>query len=159
MKVLLSAVGLAKAGPERDLFEQYRARLNWPFDLREVDDKKPMTGPERMRREGRLLLDTVPPGAVVVVLDERGKTLDSEALAARLGQWRDQSVPTIAFLIGGADGHGADVVARADLLLSLGAMTWPHMLVRALIAEQLYRCDCILSGHPYHRGRARNFDD
>ena len=88
---------------------------------------------------------------MVIALDERGKNLTSADLARKLGQWRDEGRADVAFLIGGADGHGPGVKERADLVLSLGAMTWPHMLVRALLAEQLFRAQCILEGHPYHR--------
>jgi 23S rRNA (pseudouridine1915-N3)-methyltransferase len=87
-----------------------------------------------------------------VVLDERGKAEASAAFAARLGAWRDDGVRNVAFLIGGADGHDARVRKRADAILSFGAMTWPHLLVRAMLAEQLYRAHSILAGHPYHRG-------
>ena len=92
----------------------------------------------------------MPPGARTVVLDERGKSSDSRSFAATLGRWRDEGLRDAAFLIGGADGHDADLRRKADLLLSFGAMTWPHDLARAMIAEQLYRANCILSGHPYH---------
>jgi len=159
MRLLLGAVGRAKPGPERTLYEHYAGRLGWPLTLKEVEEKRPLTGAERMAREGALLLALAPPGAVLVVLDERGKTLDSEAFAARMGGWRDGGQANVAFLIGGADGHGEAVVGKADLLLSLGTMTWPHMLVRGMLAEQIYRAECILANHPYHRGRARDAID
>jgi 23S rRNA (pseudouridine1915-N3)-methyltransferase len=93
----------------------------------------------------------VPAGALVVLLDERGDDLTSAALAERIGKWRDQGIGDLALLIGGAAGHGEAARARAGFTLSLGRMTWPHMLVRGLIAEQLYRAQQILAGHPYHR--------
>lgn len=151
MRLWLAAVGRAKAGPELDLYTQYVRRLSPPPVLKEVEVKRPLPVPERMAREGELLLAAIPPGAVAVALDERGKSMGSEAFAARLGQWRDQGVGDLAFLIGGADGHHPSVRDRAQLLLSFGAMTWPHMLVRAMLAEQLWRAQAILSGHPYHR--------
>jgi 23S rRNA (pseudouridine1915-N3)-methyltransferase len=151
MRIWLAAVGRAKSGPELDLYQQYIRRLSPPPTLKEVEEKRPLPVPDRMAREADLLLGAIPPGAVVVALDERGKSMGSEAFAARLGQWRDQGVGDLAFLIGGADGHGEAVRTRADLLLSFGAMTWPHMLVRAMVAEQLWRAHAILSGHPYHR--------
>ena len=98
------------------------------------------------------LLKGLPEGAHVVALDGSGKALTSEAFAARLARIRDDGASVVAFLIGGADGHGASVLTRADTVLSLGPMTWPHLLVRAMLAEQLWRAASILSGHPYHRG-------
>ncbi len=151
MRLWLAAVGRAKAGPELDLYAQYVRRLSPPPVLKEVEEKRPLPVPERMAREAELLLAATPAGAVVVALDERGTSMGSEAFAARLGQWRDQGVGDLAFLIGGADGHHQSVRDRAQLLLSFGAMTWPHMLVRAMLAEQLWRAHAILSGHPYHR--------
>jgi 23S rRNA (pseudouridine1915-N3)-methyltransferase len=93
----------------------------------------------------------VPPGARLVALDERGRSLPSEAFAKLMGGWRDQGVGLAAFVIGGADGLDRAVTERADLLLALGPMTWPHQLVRVMLAEQIYRADSILAGHPYHR--------
>ena len=102
-------------------------------------------------REGEALLAAVPDGARIVALDERGKSQTSEAFAKRLGIWRDDGVRAVAFLIGGADGLDESLRKRADMVVSFGALTWPHMLVRALLAEQLYRAHTILTGHPYHR--------
>jgi len=150
MRITVAAVGRAKAGPERALWEDYVKRLTWPVTLKEVEAKGNPPPAERMAREGALLLAALPQGATAVVLDGRGQALSSAALAGRLGKWRE-SVRELAFLIGGADGHGADVLARADVLLSLGPMTWPHLLARAMLAEQLYRAQSILTGHPYHR--------
>ena len=87
----------------------------------------------------------------MVALDERGRDLTSRDLASTFGRWRDDARTRLAFLIGGPDGHGDAVRARADLLLSFGRMTWPHRLVRVMLAEQLYRAATILAGHPYHR--------
>ncbi len=151
MRLWLAAVGRARPGPETELFRTYAGRLNPALQLREVEEKRPLPPPERKAREGDLLLAALPSGATLVVLDERGRTMGSRAFAERLGQWRDGGVGDLAFLIGGADGHGDAVRRRAGLLLSLGAMTWPHMLVRTLVAEQLWRAQAILAGHPYHR--------
>lgn len=151
MKLWLAAVGRAKPGPELDLFQQYARRLTPPLTLREVEEKRPLPVPERKAREAELLLAAIPPAALVVALDERGKSPGSEDFARQMGRWRDDGVADVAFLIGGADGHGDAVRSRASLLLSFGAMTWPHMLVRAMVAEQLWRAQAILSGHPYHR--------
>ena len=151
MRPILIAVGKARKGPEKALYDHYAGRLKTPLSLKEVDEKRPLPGPEKTVREGELLLAHIPGGAKVVVLDERGKALTSLQFADTLQGWMDGGFQDIAFLIGGADGHSDAVKARADLKLSLGSMTWPHMLVRGLIAEQLFRAQCILDGHPYHR--------
>lgn len=151
MRLWLAAVGRSRGGPARDLYEEYAGRLSWPLTLREVEVKKRLPPDELKRQEAELLLSAIPAGAVVVALDERGRTITSEDFAARIGGWRDRGAGDIAFLIGGADGHGDAVRTRADFLLALGAMTWPHMLVRGMLAEQLYRAQQILAGHPYHR--------
>lgn len=151
MKITIAAIGRASRGPERDLYEHYAGRIRWPLTLRELEEKKKLPPAEMMRREGELLLEAVPPGAVLVALDRRGKALDSETLARRLARWRDDSVADVAFLIGGADGHTETLLQKAGLVLSFGAMTWPHQLARAMLAEQIYRCQQLLAGHPYHR--------
>jgi len=151
MRLTIAAVGRAGRGPERDLYEHYAKRIRWPLALREVEEKRKLPATELMRREGELLLAAVPTGAVMVALDRRGRQVDSEAFASRLGRWRDQSVADVAFLIGGADGHAEAVLEKATLVLSFGAMTWPHQFARAMLAEQIYRSQQILAGHPYHR--------
>ena len=151
MRIALIAVGKARKGPEKALLEHYAGRLRDPLTVIEVEEKRPLPGPERTAREADLLLAKVPDGAIVIALDEAGQTIGSQDFAARLRDWRDDGRGDLAILIGGADGHAETVRARADLVLSLGRMTWPHMLVRGLIAEQLFRAQCILDGHPYHR--------
>ena len=156
MRLTLAAVGRFGAGrgrgaAVRTLFDDYVKRLSQPFELKEVTEKRRLPAAQLRRREGVLLLAAVPEGARVVALDAGGRTLSSRALARRLGRWRDAGVRDLAFLIGGAEGLDGAVLKRADLVLSLGAMTWPHLLVRVLLAEQLYRAQCIGTGHPYHR--------
>jgi 23S rRNA (pseudouridine1915-N3)-methyltransferase len=151
VKLLIACVGRAARGPERDLFEHYVNRIRWPLALREVEEKRKLPAAQLILREGELLLDTVPPKAVLVALDRRGKAMDSETFARRLARWRDESVSDVAFLIGGADGHGEPLLKKAALILSFGAMTWPHLLARAMLAEQIYRAQQLLAGHPYHR--------
>ena len=151
MRVEIVAVGRARAGPERALYESYLHRIRWDIGLREVEEKRPLPADRLKEREAELLLESVPQGFAVVALDETGTDLSSEALAARIGAWRDDSRPGIAFLIGGADGLAAAVRERAELVLSFGRQTWPHMMVRAMLAEQIYRAQQILAGHPYHR--------
>ena len=151
MRLTIAAVGRAGRGPERDLYDHYAKRIRWPLTLREVEEKRKLPAPELMRREGELLLAAVSRGAIVVALDRRGRQMDSAAFARQLGRWRDQSVAEIAFLIGGADGHAAALLEKSSLVLSFGALTWPHQLARAMLAEQIYRGQQILAGHPYHR--------
>ena len=151
MKLTVACIGRAGRGPERDLYEHYAGRVRWPLTLRELEEKKKLPPAELVRREGELLLGAVPDKSVLVALDRRGKVLDSEAFARRLERWRDDGMADIAFLIGGADGHGEPLLAKAALVLSFGAMTWPHLLARAMLAEQIYRAQQLLAGHPYHR--------
>lgn len=148
MRVTVAAVGRLKPGPVRDLVTLYVKRLAWPIAFREVEARGSRADREA---EAALLLATLPAGCVVIALDERGEDLPSEAIARRIGTWRDDGRSELAFLIGGADGHGEAVRARADLLLAFGRATWPHMLVRAMLVEQIYRAQTILTGHPYHR--------
>ncbi len=152
LHIVIAAVGKAKAGPERDLYESYRARLPWRVDLKEIEIKKDLAVDVRRAREGEALLAAIPEGARLIALDERGRTETSEAFATRLGRWRDDGARTVGFIIGGADGLDDAVRKKAQFVLSFGALTWPHMLVRAMLAEQVYRAQSILAGHPYHRG-------
>ena len=150
MRLSILAVGRWREGPERALYESYVGRLPWPVRLHEVEVRGRFAGAELKRREAELLCKAVPASATLVALDERGRTLSSAAFAEQLGRWRDAAAEP-AFVIGGADGLDAGLCERAALRLSLGPMTWPHMLVRALLAEQLWRAHTILTGHPYHR--------
>ena len=152
MRLHIVAVGQLKAGPHAALARHYAERLAWPLVLREVEEKRPLPAAELKEREAALLLAAVPAGAVIVALDERGKPLASAAFAQKIAQWRDGGTSDLAFLIGGADGLADGVRQKAQLVLSLGAMTWPHLLVRGMLLEQLYRAQQILAGHPYHRG-------
>ena len=151
MRCHLIAVGRARPGPARLLFETYAERLSPPLALIEVEEKRPLPEAQLKEREAELILAALPKGAFLVLLDEHGKGLSSQGFAERLGAWRDQGVADLVFAIGGAAGPGSAAHARADFTLSLGPMTWPHLLVRFLLAEQLYRGFSILAGHPYHR--------
>ena len=153
MRILIAAVGRAKAGPERALFEHYQGRIQQPFSLqlKEVEEKRPLQGAELKASEAALLLASAPKGALLIAMDERGKSLGSPEFADQIGKWRDEGQRDLVFLIGGADGLDESVRKQARLALSLGKQTWPHMLVRGLLAEQVYRVQCILAGHPYHR--------
>ncbi len=151
MRCTLIAAGRRRQGPEQTLFQVYADRLSWPLDVKLVAERKALSGDELKVREAELLLGAVPDGAVVAALDERGEALSSPEFAAKLGDWRDSGVKHAAFLVGGADGLDDRVRRKASLILSFGRLTWPHQLVPALLAEQLYRANAILSGHPYHR--------
>jgi 23S rRNA (pseudouridine1915-N3)-methyltransferase len=151
VRLLLSAVGRARKGPERALFESFAKQVRWPLEVNEVEERRKLPIAQMRQSEAALLMRGIPDDAVVIALDERGETLTSRELAGRIGQWRDDGRACIAFVIGGADGLDETVRARADLLLSFGRLTWPHLLVRGMLAEQIYRCQQILAGHPYHR--------
>ena len=137
--MLLHIVARGKIGrsPEADLVERYLKRISWPTRVTELTERAPPPA--------------APPNSVSIVLDERGAPLSSTELAAKLETWRDGGKREARFLIGAADGHDDAGRASADLLLSFGPATWPHLLVRAMIAEQLFRATSILANHPYHR--------
>ena len=138
--MLLHIVARGKIGrsPEADLVERYMKRISWPTKLTELPD-----------RGGKM--PEVPTSTVTVVLDERGRALSSTELAKTLEGWRDGGKREARFLIGAADGHEDERRRNADLVLSFGPATWPHLLVRAMLAEQLFRATSILANHPYHR--------
>jgi 23S rRNA (pseudouridine1915-N3)-methyltransferase len=155
MKVHICAVGRLRAGPEKTLIDDYLTRFNrtgrglslGPVSVLEVDDRKG----GGMAAEAVLLRRAVPQGAVICALDERGVVETSPKFARRIETWRDAGRSDLVFMIGGADGIDPELRGRADHLLSFGAMVWPHMMVRVMLAEQLYRAASILSGGPYHR--------
>ena len=138
--MLLHIVARGKIGrsPEAELTERYLKRISWPTRMTELPDRGG-TSPEAIANN------------INVVLDERGKALTSMEFAKKLEAWRDTGRREARFWIGAADGHDEAVRNKADLLLSFGPATWPHMLVRAMLAEQLFRATCILANHPYHR--------
>ncbi len=150
MRLILVAVGRIRNAPERALYENFAERLRPGLELIEVEEKKRLTGPALVRAEAALIRGAIPPGALHVVLDRRGKSLSSEQLAERLSGWMEAG-RDVAFVIGGADGLDEKLRAGADLVLSFGAATWPHFLARVMLAEQLYRAQAIRAGHPYHR--------
>ncbi len=155
MRVHLCAVGRLRAGPERALIDDYLMRFDrtgrplglGPAVEHEVEDKKNLG----MGAQAELLARAVPAGAMLVSLDERGKVMTSVEFADQMARWRDGGRQDAAFVIGGADGIDPGFRAKADYSISFGAMVWPHMLVRVMLAEQLYRAATILGGGPYHR--------
>jgi 23S rRNA (pseudouridine1915-N3)-methyltransferase len=138
--VLLHIVARGKIGrsPEAELVERFLKRIAWPTKVTELPD-----------RGGNV--PALPSNSIIIALDERGKALQSSELARMLERWRDDGKREARFLIGAADGHEEEQRGSADLLLSFGAATWPHLLVRAMLAEQLFRATSILANHPYHR--------
>ncbi|WP_339768507.1 23S rRNA (pseudouridine(1915)-N(3))-methyltransferase RlmH [uncultured Pseudosulfitobacter sp.] len=155
MKVHIIAVGRLRGGPEADLISDYLTRFDrtgralslGPAQIVEVDDRKG----GGMAAEAELLRRAIPKGALLAVMDERGRVESSPKFAQRLAGWRDGGRSDLALVIGGADGIDPTLRAEADFALSFGAMVWPHMLVRVMLAEQLYRAASILAGAPYHR--------
>ncbi|EAV44770.1 hypothetical protein SIAM614_07818 [Roseibium aggregatum IAM 12614] len=159
MRFTLFCIGKMKAGADKELFDRYidRARKTGrglgitEVALTEMSESRAQRADDRKAEEARGILAALSAGARLVVLDENGKNLSSPAFSQKLEAWKDEGVSDVVFAIGGADGHGQDVLNRADLKLALGAMTWPHQIARILLAEQIYRAMTIQSGHPYHR--------
>jgi 23S rRNA (pseudouridine1915-N3)-methyltransferase len=159
MKLLLLGIGRLKSGPERELVTRYAERCVaggrkigfTGFEMREIDESRARRPEDRKLEEAVALAGLLPQGARRICLDERGKAMTSEDFARKLGEWRDSGAPACAVVIGGPDGLDPAFRDKADLTLAFGAMTWPHQIVRALAAEQLFRALTILSGHPYHR--------
>jgi 23S rRNA (pseudouridine1915-N3)-methyltransferase len=145
----LLAIGRLRGGAEAELFDRYNARLRPRIAVTEIPEARGSVV-EVKRRESSALLAALPRDAFAIALDPGGQALDSETLAIRLEHWL-ASGRAVYFLIGGAEGLDTPVIARADFVLSFGAMTWPHFLARAMLAEQLYRARSIAAGHPYHR--------
>jgi len=159
VRVALISVGRLKAGPERELFERYFARARSvarsvgvaDLDAREIDESRARRPEDRRDEEAQAILKALTPRDALIALDERGVSPSSPEWAADIGRARDAGVGTYAIAIGGPDGLSPAVRARANKVISFGAMTWPHQLVRVMAGEQLYRAFTILSGHPYHR--------
>lgn len=159
MKVTIAAVGRSRRSPEQELFATYQTRFDasakplglGPLALCEVEEKKRISGAALKAREADLLRDAVPSGALLVALDEHAKPLTSADFAAFLAKQRDTGTQALCFLIGGAEGLDPGLLEETRYRIAFGAQTWPHMLVRVMLAEQLYRAASILAGHPYHR--------
>lgn len=159
MRIVIGAVGRMKTGPERELAARYLDRADkagrplglGPVEVREIGESRADRAAVRKDEEAAGLLAGLPERTAIFVLDERGETPTSEDFAAHVAAIRDGGAPTLALLIGGADGHGDAVLAAARRRIALGRLTFPHQIVRILVAEQLYRAVTILAGHPYHR--------
>ena len=159
MRVGIVAVGRMKQGPERELVARYLDRAVASgkslgltnFAVSELTESRAGSAAARKVEEAKAIAAVLPGSGLVVALDERGKTLGSDDFAQRLARWRDDGKQALSFVVGGADGIDPAFVKAADLTLSFSPLTWPHQLVRIMLAEQLYRATTILSGHPYHR--------
>ena len=159
MKISVHAVGRMKTGPERELADRYFERfgksgpaVGLEFSgVTEIAEGRGQSANDRRRDEGQKLQAQLQQGGALFLLDERGKNFTSEEFAARIGLLRDGGRKALLIAIGGADGHDQPLRDQAELVLSFGALTWPHQLVRVMLGEQLYRAATILSGHPYHR--------
>jgi 23S rRNA (pseudouridine1915-N3)-methyltransferase len=158
MHMTIAAIGRLKAGREREVIARYLdridkggRRLGLTLSVKELNEGRASTAPERKKEEAGAILAVAPGDALLVALDERGTALTSRAFAERLSAWRDGGTDELVFAIGGPDGLDEAVLQRARLRLAFGSMTWPHQLARLMLAEQLYRAITIASGHPYHR--------
>ena len=159
MRIEIAAIGRLKAGPERELSARYleqartagRAVGLFGMEISEIPQSRAATAALRQREEAAALSGAFGGDARVIALDERGESMTSAALTARIGAWRDAGASALWFAIGGPDGLDASIRERADLVLGFSTLTWPHQLARVMLAEQIYRAATILTGHPYHR--------
>jgi 23S rRNA (pseudouridine1915-N3)-methyltransferase len=159
MRLIIVVIGRLKQGPERDLVERYRKRFDDAgrklgfrgLEIVEIAESRARDASVRIAEEAAAISAAIPEKSVVVLLDERGENIGSIDLADRLGRWRDRSIASTIFVIGGADGLSPDLRSKECVRIAFGAATWPHQLVRIMLLEQLYRAATILAGHPYHR--------
>lgn len=159
MRLIVISVGRLKQGPERELADRYYGRFDdigrrlgfRGLEIIELNESRARDAAARKQEEAADISAHIPDHAVLVVMDERGKNVDSASFATQLGRWRDDSVPACVFVIGGADGLSPELRSKAKLGIAFGAATWPHQIVRVMLLEQIYRAATILAGHPYHR--------
>ncbi len=159
MRLIVAAVGRLKEGPERELAERYRKRAEQigrrigirSVEIVEIRESRAQELAKRKTEESIAIATMIPDKAAIIILDERGDNLDSGSFAAKLARWRDDGRQDAVFVIGGDDGLMPTLREKAALTLALGAVTWPHQLVRVMLLEQIYRALSMLAGHPYHR--------
>lgn len=145
MKITLGVIGKCKpSSPEAEIIKRYQERLKWELKIKEKDNSS-------QQEEAKFLASAIPTGSKVIVLDERGKNMTSPELAKIVENWMQQGCSELCFLIGGAEGHLEETRQKADLVLSFGKLTLPHILMRAVLAEQIYRLETIINHHPYHK--------
>lgn len=151
MRILILSVGRDRKGPTADLVADYIKRCPWRVETVAIQPCRQGSPGRRHAEEAAKLGQLIPDNAAVIMLDERGDDLESRSLAKRIDQFQHDGMKALCFIIGGADGLDSSFLKRADLRLAFGRATWPHRLVRAMLAEQIYRASTILSNHPYHR--------
>src|SRR3954466_7131341 len=159
MRLVVISIGRLKQGPERELAERYRERFDdigrklgfRGLEVHEIPESRARDAATRIAEEAAAISALIPEKSAVVALDEHGTSIDSAAFAGQLGRWRDQSVASNVFLIGGADGLSPDLRRKAKLTVAFGSATCPHQMARVMLLEQIYRAATILAGHPYHR--------
>jgi 23S rRNA (pseudouridine1915-N3)-methyltransferase len=159
MRLVVIAVGRLKQGPERELAERYRERFDdigrklgfRGLEIHEIPESRARDAETRIAEEAAAISAATPPKSILVALDERGDSIDSQGFARHLARWRDDQVADTIFIIGGADGLSPELRRMARLRMAFGSATWPHQMVRVMLLEQVYRAATILAGHPYHR--------
>ena len=151
LNITIAAIGKLKSGIELDLYQHYSARLKWKITQKQFEIKKPLTSEQRKLQEAEFLLSACADADCIIALDEKGELLSSPELANYLRKTMDKGAGNIAFIIGGADGLHDNIRKKANLVISFGRITYPHLLVRGLLVEQLYRSFTIMNNHPYHR--------
>ena len=151
MRITICAIGRMRGHPASKICQTYLKRLPWDVTILELEVKKNLKGEKRQWAEAKLLQKSVPNRATVIALDAGGKKFTSNEFARRIRVYREEGIVDIAFLIGGAEGLHQEILKTPGLVLSLGAMTWPHLMARVMLIEQLYRTYAIITGHPYHR--------
>lgn len=149
-KIEIIAVARLKKGALAELSHEYEKRIVLPLTILEIETRN-TTPSKAQKEEEQKILKLVKPASMVIALDERGKTLTSQNFSSLIGRYRDETGGTIQFILGGSDGLTDQVRSRSDLMLSFGKQTWPHLLARIMLLEQIYRAQQILAGHPYHR--------
>ena len=151
MRITILAVGKIRHSIFSQLYEHYASRLRWEVILHEIEPLSQKNPHQRRKDEAIRLLALVPDNAQIVTLDESGKVISSRELASWMGRQIEEGIKDICLIIGGAQGLESNILLKSHLIIALGRATWPHLLVRGMIAEQLYRIQQILSGHPYHK--------
>ncbi len=153
MNILISCIGkLEKTSPEAEIIKRYISRTPWKIEIKEFEVKNNnLPEQKRKEQESSLLMSCFNQRAKNIVLDENGKSLSTNDFSRLIQQWQNQAINNLVFYIGGASGHGAEILSKADYRLCFGNMTWPHMLVRAMLTEQIYRTYTVLNGHPYSK--------